>query len=130
MRIKNLKKEFKMGFSRKKNTKHIQKFNEHQENVSRSFPRFLTDEDYIKTDNMDEHLKGDWSVFRISSGKKYYLSSLYKEDLKWSETKLKYSDESTLKLTKEFATKVALVNKERFVTHIGITNDKGVQEIL
>ena len=118
-----------------KDNKHLQSFGEFNEKfniseIDRSSPRFLTDEDYINVKNIDKNLIGDWSIFRVSNGKKYYISSLYKEDLKWNETKLKYSDESTLKLTKDFATKVALVNKEKFVTHIGIVNDKGVQIIL
>ncbi len=105
-----------------KNNKHIKKFE--------SFQRSLTEEDYITTNNIDSHLIGDCAIFRISSGKKYFISSLYKDDLKWNETKLRYSDESTLKLTKDFATKVALINKERFIKHIGITNNKGIQIIL
>jgi hypothetical protein len=118
-----------------KGNKHIQSFNEHQENlnisdVSRSSCRFLTDEDYINVDNLDEDLKGEWAIFRVSGGKKFYISSLYKENLNWNETKLTYSDKSTLKLTKEFATKVGLINKERFIKYIGIVNDKGLQEIL
>jgi len=91
---------------------------------------FLTEDDYITIDNLDDNLKGEWAVFRIAGGKKFYISSLYKKDLKWNETKLKYSDLSTLKFTKEFATKVASINKERFVTHIGIVNDKGMQIII
>ena len=95
-----------------------------------NYPRFLTSEDYITVSNLDENLKGEWAVFRIRSGKKFFISSIVKEDLKWNETKLKYSDESTLKLTKEFATKLALINKEKFLTHIGIVNNKGLQVIL
>ena len=115
--------------------KHIKSFNEHQENlnisdVSRSLPRFLTEEDYINVNNLDSHLKGEWAIFRVSGGKKIYISSLYKENLNWNETKLTYSDKNTLKLTKEFATKVGLINKERYVKYIGIVNDKGLQEIL
>ena len=30
--------------------------------VSRSSCRFLTDEDYINVDNLDEDLKGEWAI--------------------------------------------------------------------
>lgn len=136
-----------------KDNKHIKSFNEHQENLNISdvsssknikmkttlqeflnenndIPRFLTKDDYINVDNLDESLKGDWSVFIISNGK-YYISSIYKENLKHNEAKsVNLSDASILKMTKDFATKVALVNKERFQKAIGVVNSKGLQIIL
>jgi len=92
--------------------------------------RFLTEEDYIKTKSLKKKFVGCWAVFRVSNGKKFFLSSLYKKDLRWNEAKLKYSNENTLKFNQEFATKIALINKCRLDTCIGIVNDKGVQIIL
>jgi len=103
-----------------KKMNNIQRFEQYQ----------LTENDYITVDNVGEELKGDWSIFKVDFGKKMFISSLYKDSLKWNKFTHKYSDVSTLKLSKEYATKVALINKDRYITHIGIVNDKGVQEIL
>ena len=99
-------------------------------NIQRFEQYQLTENDYITVDNVGEELKGDWSIFKVDFGKKMFISSLYKDSLKWNKFTHKYSDVSTLKLSKEYATKVALINKDRYITHIGIVNDKGVQEIL
>ena len=95
--------------------------------MSSNNSRILTDIDYITSNNIDENLKGDWAFFMVSSGKKFFVSSLYKINFEWNETKLKYSDQNTLKLNKEFATKIALINKGRYVKYVGIVNNKGFQ---
>lgn len=98
--------------------------------------RFLTENDYITITNIKKKLVGDWSVVLISGGKKMYLSKLYKKNLgsipyKYCECKLKLSDEQTLKLTYEFALKVANFNKPSGTKDkIGLVNSKGVQIIL
>jgi len=88
------------------------------------------DERFYNVSNLDDKIKGVWAIFRVSFGQKFYFSSVWKKDLHWSKGKNKYSDESTLKLTKDFATEVGLANKEIYVDFIGISNDKGVQVIL
>ena len=99
--------------------------------MTSSKQRFLTEDDYINPINIDDKLKGEWSVFRVSNGQKYYLSSIYKEDLRYNISKpIKKSDESILKMTKEFALKVATQNKERYVKIVGIVDDKGCQIII
>ena len=92
--------------------------------------RTLTEEDYISVNSLEESQRGEWAVFRIAYSKKNFLSLLYKDTLRWHESQaVKLSDPSILKMNQEFATKVALANKEFYTKTVGIVNNKGVQII-
>ena len=92
--------------------------------------RFLTEDDYITAQNIKKLHKGEWAVIRITSGKKFYVTKLYKKNKEWCESSpCKLSNLSVLKMKESLAIKVALADKNRY-TKVGIVNKQGVQIIL
>lgn len=96
--------------------------------LNEGFPRELTAKDYITNKSLKHTDESIWAVFYMDGGK-YFLSRLYKRNLQWNETKLKYGHPETLKFNYDMAIKVAKINKPN-KKRIGIVNDKGVQHII
>lgn len=84
---------------------------------------FLTPKDYLTVETLHKDLVGEYAVFYISGGRKYYITKVYKDDLRVSEAvACKHSDDRTLKVTKTFGEKLL---EKKYFTQQGLTDKEG-----
>lgn len=88
--------------------------------------RFLEESDYITAETLKKKLKGEFAMFYVAHGKKYFITKLYLETLGVSEaSSIKMSDEKVIKVSEEFGRKV--LAKMSPWTVRGLVNKNGYQ---
>jgi hypothetical protein len=90
----------------------------------------------MKTDNrqrlfevmemLNPEMDNSWAVFRISQGKKCFVTSIENGSIHICDYAKKYSDSEVIKLPLEQAKKIVMDNYS-FYSTLGIVNNKGVQ---
>lgn len=88
--------------------------------------RFLTESDYITTESLGSELSGDFAMFYISHGKKYFITKLYKETLGVNEAcSIRMSEPNVIKVNEAFGREI--LSKMSFGVVRGLVNKHGYQ---
>ena len=88
--------------------------------------RFLDESDYITTESLDSSLVGEYAMFYVAHGKKYFITNLYRETLSVHvASSIKMSNPEVIKVNEEFGRKV--LAKMSPWTIRGLVNKNGYQ---
>jgi hypothetical protein len=88
--------------------------------------RFLTESDYITANSIDAKNVGEFAMFYVSYGKKYFITKLYLETLSVHEAwSIKMSEPNVIKVNEEFGREV--LSKMGFGVVRGLVNKNGYQ---
>jgi hypothetical protein len=94
--------------------------------IKQTAMRFLTESDYITNESLGSSLAGEFSMFYVSFGRKYFITKLYRENLGFNEaTSTKMSDPKVLKVNEAFGRKV--LSKMSSSTVRGLVDKNGYQ---
>ena len=88
--------------------------------------RFLDESDYITSESLGSELSGDFAMFYVSYGKKYFITKLYRETLGVNEAcSIRMSEPNVIKVNEAFGREV--LSKMGFGVVRGLVNKDGYQ---
>jgi hypothetical protein len=88
--------------------------------------RFLDESDYITSESLGSELSGDFAMFYVSHGKKYFITKLYRETLGVNEAcSIRMSEPNVIKVNETFGREV--LSKMSYWVVRGLVNKNGYQ---